>query len=64
MRQNGVPDAYTTPYFRETTPCENGLFATDGQIISREGSHNVKKHADFFTFPFEKTCTNKTQLMG
>ncbi len=43
MRQNGVPDASVTPYFRETTPCENELFATDGQIISREGSHNVKK---------------------
>ena len=38
------------PYFPTTTPCENGLFAADGQIVARESRHNVKKRADFFTY--------------
>ncbi len=32
-----------------TTPCENELFAADGQMMQREGSHNVKKRAEIFT---------------
>ena len=36
------------PYFLATTPCENELFATDGQIMAGKGSHNVKKRAVFF----------------
>ena len=39
-----------TSYFPATTPCENGLFAGDGQIVAHEGSHNVKIHAEDFTF--------------
>ncbi len=38
------------PYFLATTPCENELFATDGQIMEGKGSHNVKKRAVFFTY--------------
>ena len=38
-----------TPYFLTTTPCENELFAGDGQIAEREGSHNVKIHAENLT---------------
>ena len=40
--KNGVPEAALTPYVRAKKPCKNGLFAADGQIIAREGSHNVK----------------------
>ena len=32
-----------------TTSCENQLFAPNGQINTREGSHNVNKFAVFFT---------------
>ena len=38
-----------TPYFLTTTPCENELFAGDGQIAEREGSHNVKNYAENLT---------------
>jgi len=39
------------PYFSATTPCENELFAADGQIMAREDSHNVKIYTENFTFP-------------
>jgi len=35
--------------FHATTPCENELFAADGQIVEREGSHNVKIYTEYFT---------------
>ena len=38
-----------TPCFLATTPCENEIFAADGQIAEREGSHNVKFFAKIFT---------------
>jgi len=34
--------------FLPSTPCENELFAADGQIMAREGSHNVKKRCVLF----------------
>ena len=37
------------PYFSATTPCENELFAADGQIMAREDSHNVKIYGKKFT---------------
>ena len=50
MRQDAVLDATSHPFSLATTPCENELFAADGQIMVREGSHNVKIHAENFTF--------------
>ncbi len=47
MRQNAVPDATSHPFSLATTPCENELFAADGQIIQRGDSHNVKISTDF-----------------
>ena len=38
-----------TPCFLATTPCENEIFAGDGQIAARKGSHNVKIYAENFT---------------
>ena len=49
-RQNGVPDATSHPLPPATTPCENRLFAADGHIMAREGSHNVKICAEYFTY--------------
>ena len=50
MRQNAVLDATSHPFSLAITPCENELFAADGQIMVREGSHNVKIYAENFTF--------------
>jgi len=50
MRQNAVPDATSHPFSVATTPCENELFAADGQFMEREGSHNVKKCTNYFTY--------------
>ena len=33
-----------------TTPCENELFAAEGRNTEREGSHNVKKRTENFTY--------------
>ena len=50
MRQNAVLDATSHPFSLAITPCENELFAADGQIMVREGSHNVKIYVENFTF--------------
>ena len=49
MRQNAVPVATSHPFSLATTPCENELFAADGQFMAREGSHNVKISTEIFT---------------
>ena len=48
--KNVVPDATSHPFSLATTPCENELFAADGQFMEREGSHNVKKCTNYFTY--------------
>ena len=48
--QNGVPDADVPLHFLAPTPCENEIFGDDGEIMPREGSHNVKKRAEIFTY--------------
>ncbi len=50
MRQNGVNDASSLPTLPLTYPCENELFAAEGRIVARGGSHNVKICAVNFTF--------------
>ena len=56
MRQNAVPDATSHPFSVATTPCENELFAADGQFMEREGSHNVKKMYQLFYILRADTC--------
>ena len=45
----GVSDVTSHPLPPCNNPCENGLFAGDGQIVAREGSHNVKIYAENLT---------------
>ena len=45
----GTNCRFLPPAFLRITPCENELFAADGQFMAREGSHNVKICADNFT---------------
>lgn len=44
-----MSDAILHPLLPNNNPCKNELFAADGQIVAREGSHNVKKYAENFT---------------
>ncbi len=38
-----------TPLFPAANPCENELFSADGQMMKREGIHNVKICTECFT---------------
>ena len=40
------------PLFPAANPCENELFAAEGQIMVCAGSHNVKIYTENFTFFF------------
>ena len=37
------------PHFLANNLCENELFTAEGQIMEREGSHNVKICTEIFT---------------
>lgn len=42
--------SHATPFCIETNPRENRTFASDGQLASKKGTHNVKFPAVCFTF--------------
>jgi len=64
MRKNVVPDATSHPFSLATTPCENELFAPDGQMMARKGSHNVKICVESFTFLQSDGMPNTTFACG
>ena len=42
--------SHATPFYIETNPRENRIFASDGQLASKKGTHSVKFSAVCFTF--------------
>jgi len=42
--------SHATPFCIESNPRENRIFASDGQLASKNGTHSVKFYAVYFTF--------------